>query len=322
MTECSKCGTNFGNLDVKCRQCGELRAEVEVPSPEPASAFDHDHFAATLTALREVPRKAGAQWFWVSLAAYVLAVGWGNWWALIFLIPVLLFHEMGHYVAMRAFGQADARIFFLPFFGAVTTSRTRNEQAWQRAIVLLAGPVPGILLGAGLMLGGDFARAWGLGLLLINGLNLLPFAFLDGGRLITTLFSTRSGRFEAVVSIVPGVAAAIYAITQQDLWIGMMGYVSVVSGFKQMTLATKAAKLEGSLPSRLEDCSEDQLQSLHVAATQSSGVSSTPRPAIVAGTMRELHWRNRVQRPKAWEQAALLGVYVAALVLAALPLLE
>lgn len=36
-------------------------------------------------------------------------------------IGVLLFHELGHYVAMRLFGYRDVRMFFVPFFGAAVS---------------------------------------------------------------------------------------------------------------------------------------------------------------------------------------------------------
>lgn len=36
---------------------------------------------------------------------------------LLILVPVLLFHELGHYVAMRVFGYRNVRMFFIPMFG-------------------------------------------------------------------------------------------------------------------------------------------------------------------------------------------------------------
>ena len=66
------------------------------------------------------------------------------------LIPILLFHEFGHYVAMRVFGYQDLRMFFIPLFGAAVSGRHYNVPGWKKAIVSLAGPVPGIGLGVAL----------------------------------------------------------------------------------------------------------------------------------------------------------------------------
>src|SRR5439155_12865752 len=68
------------------------------------------------------------------------------------LVAVLLYHELGHFVAMKLFGYRDATIFFVPFFGAATVGRKHDATAAQQIIVLLAGPVPGLLLALGLSL--------------------------------------------------------------------------------------------------------------------------------------------------------------------------
>src|SRR5262245_26006745 len=45
---------------------------------------------------------------------------------LFILVPVLLFHEAGHWVAMRAFGYRNLRMFFIPFLGAAVSGRNYN----------------------------------------------------------------------------------------------------------------------------------------------------------------------------------------------------
>jgi hypothetical protein len=62
-------------------------------------------------------------------------------------IAVLLVHESGHYVVMRAFGYRDLRMFFIPFVGAAVSGWSGKAHGYQRTLVALAGPVPGILLG-------------------------------------------------------------------------------------------------------------------------------------------------------------------------------
>lgn len=56
-------------------------------------------------------------------AAVFLGLGQARWslkttWIL---LPVLLFHEAGHYLAMKIFGYRNLKMFFIPLFGAAVT---------------------------------------------------------------------------------------------------------------------------------------------------------------------------------------------------------
>jgi hypothetical protein len=84
------------------------------------------------------------------LAFAVAALPFPNWSWFLWLIPFLLLHELGHWSTMRLFGHHDARIRFIPFLGAATLSTMQFRKLSHEVIVLLAGPVPGILLGLGL----------------------------------------------------------------------------------------------------------------------------------------------------------------------------
>jgi Zn-dependent protease len=117
---------------------------------------------------------------------YLIGSAAWNWKTVALLIPILLFHELGHYLAMLAFGYRNLRMFFIPLFGAAVTGRNYNVAAWKKAVVSLMGPVPGIGVGIAL---GIAAYVMGQKLLLeaaalmvfINGINLLPILPLDGG---------------------------------------------------------------------------------------------------------------------------------------------
>jgi Zn-dependent protease len=115
---------------------------------------------------------------------------------LLLLIPILLFHELGHYLAMRVFRYRNVRMFFIPFFGAAVSGTNYNAPGWKKAIVALMGPVPGIVLGGGLGIAGivlhhDLLIKAALLLLILNGSNLLPVLPLDGGRVVQTLLFSR-----------------------------------------------------------------------------------------------------------------------------------
>ena len=87
----------------------------------------------------------------VSVALFVIA-GAKQWSLdyLLILLPVLFIHELGHYLAMRAFHYRNLRMFFIPFFGAAVSGQHYNVPGWKKVVVSLMGPVPGILLGAAL----------------------------------------------------------------------------------------------------------------------------------------------------------------------------
>ncbi len=113
------------------------------------------------------------------------------------LIIVLLVHELGHFLAMRFFGYSDTSIFFLPF-GAATTGQKREKKAYEEFIVLLAGPLPGIIIGIALWLTAGhfgkyehFAMEYAFVSIVVNYLNLLPIYPLDGGKIVETLLLLR-----------------------------------------------------------------------------------------------------------------------------------
>jgi Zn-dependent protease len=117
-----------------------------------------------------------------------------GWETMLWIIPVLFFHECGHWVAMKIFGYRNMRMFFIPYFGAAVSGQNRTIPGWKKAIVSLAGPVPGILLGAllcplAIAYGGLSMRTCVLWLIILNVFNLIPLLPLDGGRfLYATLF--------------------------------------------------------------------------------------------------------------------------------------
>ena len=109
------------------------------------------------------------------------------------ILAAITLHEAGHALAMRLLGYQDVHIFFVPLLGAFTVGRPATATVRDRLAVLLAGPVPGLWL-AVVLLTIDLAhtpatvlRLSALALLVLNGLNLLPFTPLDGGRALESL---------------------------------------------------------------------------------------------------------------------------------------
>ena len=162
-----------------------------------ASGVEHAAVLAELDRLQDAKSSwRGSLWFLAGSLVVFLALGaarW-NWQYTLWLIPVLFFHECGHWAAMRVFHYRNLRMFFIPLFGAAVTGQNWNVPGWKKALVSLAGPLPGIALGVflgvvGLVLHKMWLDSAALLLLFLNGFNLLPFLPMDGGHVLhATLF--------------------------------------------------------------------------------------------------------------------------------------
>src|SRR6185295_12866366 len=159
----------------------------------------------------------------VALLSGIAFLGAGAWqWngqVALILTGVVLFHEMGHLLAMRMLRYRDVRMFFIPLLGAAVTGRHYNVKGWQRAIVYLAGPLPGIIVGLLLALiavnaNDRLLERIAMMALVLNGINLLPFVPLDGGWVLHSLIFSRHYFLE---SIFIGLAGLILIVAT---WLG------------------------------------------------------------------------------------------------------
>ncbi len=136
----------------------------------------------------------------ISLAIY-LALGYyifKRWEILLLITAIVLLHEMGHFLAMKIFRYKDLGIFFIPLLGAYVSGSKREVSQKESAIILLAGPLPGIILGIifyllwlknpFLGIGDTSYYTISLFLVILNLFNLLPVYPLDGGQLLNRVF--------------------------------------------------------------------------------------------------------------------------------------
>jgi Zn-dependent protease len=138
------------------------------------------------------------------------------------ILLVLIIHEMGHFMAMKQFGYKNVNMFFVPLFGAFVSGEKDEASEGQSVVTVLAGPVPGILIGLGFLylehvMG--FAQLHMLPevFLSLNILNLLPILPLDGGRLIEIMFTKGKGYLEIVFLSLSIVMIALLAWVLQSL---------------------------------------------------------------------------------------------------------
>ncbi|HOZ80164.1 MAG TPA: site-2 protease family protein [Ferruginibacter sp.] len=131
----------------------------------------------------------------MSLMFFVLLYYWlfQSWTVVIALIIVLLIHESGHFIAMKFFGYKGVNMTFVPFVGAYVSGEAMSLSNRNKIIVLLAGPVPGIIMGIILLVlhhqnQQENFYLFAIVFLLQNTFNLLPILPLDGGQFFQALF--------------------------------------------------------------------------------------------------------------------------------------
>lgn len=123
------------------------------------------------------------------------------------ILVVIIIHEMGHFLFMKLFNYSNVKIFIVPLLGAFTTGKKQQVSQWQLSVIILAGPVPGIIIGSVLFwlnrdMQNETIKMLSYSFLAINILNCLPFYPLDGGRLIETLFFKENHLIRMVFSII------------------------------------------------------------------------------------------------------------------------
>ncbi len=149
------------------------------------------------------------------------------------LIGVLLFHELGHYLAMKWFGYRNVRMFFIPTLGAAVTGKHYNVSGWKKAVVALMGPIPGIVIGAGVGAAGIW---WhrpllieiALLLVILNGFNLLPFLPLDGGWVLHSVLFCRHPLLDLAARAL-AVPVILGLALLGSRWIALFGIVLLIS---------------------------------------------------------------------------------------------
>ena len=64
-----------------------------------------------------------------------------------FLIFVLFFHEIGHFLFMKKFKYENVRMLFIPLMGAFVQGSKEKYSQRESLLVVLAGPIPGVVVG-------------------------------------------------------------------------------------------------------------------------------------------------------------------------------
>jgi len=243
--------------------------------PPPPGLVAQAHLAERRNAERPDGAVATLGFFALTAAVFVGTAGW-LWGVdvLPWIVITLLVHELGHWLAMRVFGYRNTKIFFLPFFGAATAGRKDDAPLWQEAIVLLSGPLPGIVLGVVVAIL-DVAPTLAAMLIAINGLNLLPFLPLDGGRLVHRALAP-GPTLDVGLRGAAAMAFLAIGIAGRDLLFGGLGVVLLLGLRSAYALANEAKELQDRVEVPKEPL--DRLRVLH----EHLGSADEPLPHRIA----------------------------------------
>jgi Zn-dependent protease len=278
-----------------------------------------------MEALRKPARWSRGLVLVLSLAAFLVARQDRSPGALAVLVGVLLFHELGHYAGMRLFGYGDVRMFFIPFFGAAVSGRPRGAAAWKEGVVLLLGPLPGIVLAFVLARRGlpdpsqaaSLLRELAVMLVSVNAFNLLPLAGLDGARLLQHVLFSRRRWLEIGFQICAALAMGGVALAIKSVVLGLLAYfMLMVLPFRWRVLGeAHRLRAEGlALPLDARDL-DDQVGPRVFAAAHGL-LKSNHRSRTVAGAMEQLVDAVNARPPSVGASFLLIGTWLAGLIFA------
>lgn len=230
-------------------------------------------------------------------------------------VLVLFVHESGHFLGMRLFGYRNVRMFFIPFFGAAVSGRNESAPAWQESIVLLLGPLPGIVLGLGLYIAlqpaqGTWAHDPAVMFVLLNAFNLLPIVPLDGGRLFEVLLFSRHPVL-AVLFRLAAVAGLLLLGAGLGAWLLVALAVLLLLGtpltYRQAALVNELRATHPEWPGDVGELSEDELRELFDATRKL--VAPLEKPDALAKWVRLIHGQVVARRAGAGTVVGFLAVY-------------
>ena len=197
------------------------------------------------------------------IVSLVLFIGAGarrwSWDYLVILLGVLFVHELGHYLAMRAFNYRNVRMFFIPFIGAAVSGQHYNVAGWKKVVVSLMGPLPGIALGvviggAGIAGHQPLLVKIAVVSLLLNGSNLIPVLPLDGGWVFHTLLFSRHYVLDTVFRVLAAlllISSVTFLHTKILPYLGILMLIGVPAAYRVARIATELKKRD--LPAVSED---------------------------------------------------------------------
>ncbi len=238
-------------------------------------------------------------------------------------MAVIFFHEVGHYLAMKLFGYKNLKIFFIPFFGAATTGQSWSVESWKRAVVDLAGPIPGIFLGTFLyFLAVQYPelhptfKPYILPLILLNVFNLFPISQLDGANFLAHINQVR---FPLLGAIIKSVSLLLLGIVSPNFFL-FFGLSAALMAYEEYIELEIAQSIMKKYPQWSNKSKLDQ-DFIEIICSQIQGDSQNRiRPKVLAVRVLRV-FEHILKPPPSFKQSLVLnGIYLGGLLLAYLVL--
>jgi Zn-dependent protease len=227
------------------------------------------------------------------------------------LVGVLLVHELGHALAMLVFGYTDVRVFFIPFLGAATSGQRRGVARWKQGVVLMFGPLPGIVIGTVLLWRGvsdGLMHTTALQLIVINAFNLLPIAPFDGGQLFQLILFSRHRHVELAFLTIAGLLMFGLAVLLSSWVFAVIGVFMLMSlPLRKKVLAAASTLRPENLPEDARELDEPQRRRLFDVVWRLMPETWRGKPAPQASTMEQVH-ASATQKPLSVTTSAGIGL--------------
>ena len=235
----------------------------------------------------------------LSLALFIAVDYWifKSWSAVCLLVSVIFIHESGHFIAMKIFGYKGIKMTFVPFLGAYVSGKATHYSKYKKIIMLLAGPVPGILIGMMLLFlyqqnFNNYFYLAALAFLFLNLFNLLPVNPLDGGQIIETLFFSGNQIIQTIFLYI-SLLIVLYSLFAFQSWflVIIVWLIFIRIRSIQLTYHVRKELDKNNFPYNCsyEDLTDDQYAQIRdVLVTQSSLLSKRFTPGVPSNREEEL----------------------------------
>jgi hypothetical protein len=307
------------------------------PLPEPEDAADHPVQQRALEIFRSGARAGSA---WISMAIVVaffalsyrestgLSLG-----SLALAGGAVLFRDLGRWVGARVLGYPDAELLLFPFFRKALPAEGDRTEQWRRGVVILLGPLPGLVIAFALAVAVTFAEAPGLRhavfvVTVVNAAMLAPLSTFDGGRILDLVVFSRSRWLELVFSLLTVAALALAAWQWSSIVYGILALFGLVASRTRFRVTGAVAAVRARFPSlpvkpvKVPDAAGSALfhaaDALVTGATRAMMHKGDVRAApVYAGLMQQIHDGAVQKPPSAVSSFLLLLAYVGGVGLAA-----
>lgn len=196
--------------------------------------------------LNEISKIKLLHWQIISaIITFIVYIQFMNYKTALLIIIGIGFHELGHIWAAKRMKLETGGFFTIPFVGGASLIRNQYSTHLQKTFVVLMGPIWGTFLG---FVGFSLyyithqifwlrAAYW---LFILNGFNLLPFFFLDGGQFWDSITISINSKLNLVVKVITSIIGVVLTFRYLN---PIIGALFLYAATKQIVTYFKNQKL-------------------------------------------------------------------------------